>query len=55
MKTYDFHDDLTGEDFFVEAETKEEAIEKANEYFETPVCYGEIDDAEAEMLGYDTY
>lgn len=55
MKTWEFTDIETGEDFFVEADTKEEAIAKAKQYFDTPKCYGAVTDFEAEMLGYDTY
>ena len=55
MKTYEFNDKVTGEDFFVEAETQEEAIEKAKFYFDKPTCFGEIPEYEAEALGYDTY
>lgn len=55
MKTWEFDDKVTGEDFFVEANTKEEAIQIAKNYFEKPVCYGEVDDFTADMLGYDTY
>ena len=53
--TWEFTDLYTGEDFFVEAETKEEAMAKAKKYFDAPKCYGTVTDFEADMLGYDTY
>ena len=55
MKTYEFNDEATGEDFFVEAETQEEAMEKAKIYFIKPTCFGEIPRDRAEAIGYDTY
>ena len=53
--TWEFMDLESGEDFFVEAKTKEEAIATAKQYFDEPKCYGTVTDFEAEMLGYDTY
>jgi len=55
MKTWEFEDKVTGEPFFVESNTKEEAIQIAKNYFEKPKCYGEVSEYEAEMMGYDTY
>ena len=55
MYDYLFEDMETGEEFFVERETKEEAITVAKTYFEEPrflmVCTPE----DADILGYDTY
>ena len=53
--TYEFNDQSTGEDFFVEANTKEEAMKIAKQYFKKPKCYGTVTEEEAEMMGYDTY
>lgn len=55
MRTWEFTDRASGEDFFVEAETKVLAEEIANTFFEEPKCLGEIDETLAEMMGYDTY
>lgn len=55
MKTWEFEDYESGEEFFVEAPTEEKAIEVAKEYFGDPHCYGEIDEVTADRLGYDTY
>lgn len=55
MKTWEFDDKVTGEDFFVEAETREEAIEIAKKYFEKPTCYDWVSEEFAELMGYDTY
>ena len=53
--TWEFTDLYTGEDFFVEADTIEKAMDIANEYFEEPKCYGTVPEEYAEMMGYDTY
>lgn len=53
--TYLFSDLLDGEDFLVEAPSREEAIKIAHYYFGRVKCYGAIPESEAEMLGYDTY
>ena len=53
--TWEFTDLYTGEDFFVEADTIEKAINIANEYFEEPKCYGTVPEEYAEAMGYDTY
>ena len=55
MKTWYFEEIETGEEFFVEAETKEEAKEKIKDYFEAVKCYGTVTEFEAEMMGLDTY
>lgn len=55
MKNYLMTDDVTGEDFIVEALNKEEAKATANLYFEAPRIVDKISDFEAEMLGLDTY
>ena len=55
MMTYEFYDHETGEIFFVEMPTLEEAKEVARTYFERPVCWGEVSEEYAEMCGYDTY
>lgn len=63
MKTYWFYvsgGEYEGEEFFVEATNLYEAFEIAYQYFpiddeDRLVCYGTISEAEAEMLGYDTY
>ena len=54
--------DLCGEEFFVEVYTelelaKAEAIRVAGQIFpgEQLVCYGRVSQAEAEMMGLDTY
>lgn len=54
-KTWEFEDFESGEPFFVEETTKERAIEIAKMYFGDPHCYGEVDEAYAEAVGYDTY
>ena len=55
MKTYYFEDLGTGEEFFVEAENKDEAFDKAEEYFTNVKCYGQVSEYVAEMMGLDTY
>ena len=55
MKNYLMIDDVTGEEFIVEALNKEEAQRTAEMYFEEPKLDSEISDFEAEMLGLDTY
>ena len=54
--TYQFVDNYTGENFFVEETTKAKAIETAKIYFKEPEYIRKLDDEyEAEILGYDTY
>lgn len=57
MYIYDylFEDVETGEEFFVECETKEEAITTARTYFERPFLRGIFSPEDADILGYDTY
>jgi hypothetical protein len=62
MKTYWFEvigEDsiLCGEQFFVEEEDIDKATAVAETYFpdEIITCYGDVDDFEAEMMGFDTY
>lgn len=54
-KTFLFVDRVSGEEFFVEKETKIEAQKYACIFFEEPVCCGEVSWEEADCLGYDTY
>lgn len=53
--TWECDDLATGEDYFVEAATKEEAMAIAKEYFEQPRVFGTVTEFEAEVMGYDTY
>lgn len=55
MKNFYFVDNETGEDFIVVADVLRDAIHIASTYFEEPQFLREIDDAEAEWLGVDTY
>jgi hypothetical protein len=55
MKNYLFYDEETGEYFFVQDESLWKANETAHKYFKRPFSIDEMDDAEAEMYGYDTY
>lgn len=55
ISDYLFQDMETGEDFFVECETKEEAIAIAKKYFEEPRFMMRCDPEDADILGYDTY
>lgn len=55
MKNYLFYDEETGEYFFVQNESLWKANEIAHKYFKRPFSIDEMDDAEAEMYGYDTY
>ena len=55
MKTYEFNDRVTGEDFLVEARYQNEAVAIAKRYFDDPKCFGEITEEVAEALGWDTY
>ena len=49
--------DIEGEEFFVQATTREEADDIVAQYFEgEQYCYhGRYTDEEAEMMGLDTY
>lgn len=55
MTNYKFYDDITGEEFFVQANNQTTAIMVAHDYFEAPIYQGEYSDQEAEWLGLDTY
>lgn len=55
MKNYLMTDDVSGEDFIVEALNKEEAKATADLYFEAPRVIDRISDYEAEMFGLNTY
>lgn len=60
MKNYLFEiidGDYAGEEFFVQANDKTEAIKIAKDVSngEKIRCYGVYSDEEAEMMGYDTY
>ena len=55
MNTFWFYDEVSGEEFFVEAFDEMEAIETAYEYFEKPIFREEVSFFEAECMGYDTY
>ena len=55
IKNYLFYDEETGEYFFVQDESLWKANETAHKYFKRPFSIDEMDDAEAEMYGYDTY
>lgn len=52
---YLFKDMETGEDFFVETDSKEEALRVANTYFEEPRLLMICTPEDADILGYDTY
>lgn len=55
MKTYLFEDLVTGEEFFVEANSLKEAQETANTFFEEPNLISKVTTEFAEMAGLDTY
>ena len=55
MFDYLFFDDETGEEFFVECDTKAEAVETAKMYFAAPKLRARFTPAEAEWYGLDTY
>lgn len=55
MKSWLFTDYASGEDFIVEAETRDEAKYIANEYFADPDEPEEISEYDAECMGLDTY
>ena len=55
MFDYLFLDNESGEYFFVEVETLDEAWEIARENFEDPEYVDTYSTEEADMLGYDTY
>ena len=55
MLNYWFMDIDTCEDFFVQADTLEEATQTAKTYFPKSKFFCTVDDEEAEMWGFDTY
>lgn len=56
VKDYLFLDNESGEEFFVECESKRRAFQIAHENFGDDVEFiGTYSVAEAEILGYDTY
>lgn len=57
MRDYLFHNQDTGEEFFVECSTLDEAWEIVFENFESDIIeyVDEYSVEEAEMIGYDTY
>lgn len=55
MNTYLFEDSETGEEFFVEATTEEEAKGVAENYFEEPQLLMQVSEEFAERMGLDTY
>lgn len=54
-KDYLFFDEETGENFFVETNSLDKAVEIAREYFDDPTFVEVYTVAEAELLGFDTY
>lgn len=52
---YLFVDDESGEEFFVEADSQDEARETAKEYFEAPRLIGTMTEEESEWYPYDVY
>lgn len=54
-KYYWFVDDETDEEFAVCSNNKPDAIEIAKAYFDSPRCYGEVDEEEVERSGVDVY
>ena len=55
ISDYLFKDMETGENFFVETDSKENAIEIANQYFNNVRCIMRLDVEDAERWGLDTY
>lgn len=55
ISDYLFKDMETGENFFVETDSKENAIEIANQYFNNARCIMRLDVEDAERWGLDTY
>lgn len=52
---YLFNDNETGEDFFVNTNTKDEAIRIANIYFPEPLLIDILTEEESEWYPYDVY
>lgn len=55
LKDFWFMDTETGEEFFVETESVNDALTIANYYFKSPILLDIITPDEADILGYDTY
>jgi hypothetical protein len=55
MNDYLFHDNYSGEYFYVQADTRKEATAIARQYFRSPRFISLDPPAIAEMSGYDTY
>jgi hypothetical protein len=55
MKEYLFYDEVSGEEFLVETDTKEKAYLCAYAYFQEPKFIEEVSPWQAEMMGLDTY
>ena len=55
VRDFLFYDRQTGEEFFVETTSPEEAQKIAHQYFENPRLIDVYSVAEADILGYDTY
>ena len=55
MFNFYFIDNVTGEDFIVQANGYHEAVREASKYFEEPCFERVLSDYEAEMIGVDTY
>ena len=55
MWDYLFYDDETGEEFFVECDTKEQATKTAKSLFNAPIYKAKFTPDEAEWYGLDTY
>ena len=53
--TYWFEDMVSGEEFFVEEITRENAFKIAYQYFKEPHFIDTVTNEEAEMMGLDTY
>lgn len=55
MKNYLFYDEEIGEHFFVQEVNLRKANQTAHLFFQRPFYKCSMNDAEAEMYGYDTY
>lgn len=55
MKNYLFYNEETGEHFFVQEVNLWKANQTAYLFFQRPFYKCSMNDAEAEMYGYDTY
>jgi len=52
---YLFNDNETGEDFFVNTDTKDAAVRTANFYFSEPILIDVLTEEESEWYPYDVY